>query len=40
MDVARSIQEIVEEIVLLLGQTIHKETGEKYLCMGGGVALN
>ena len=40
MDVARSIQEIIEEIVLLLGQTIYRETGEENLCMGGGVALN
>lgn len=40
MDVARSIQEVVEEIVLLLGQTVYRETSERYLCMGGGVALN
>jgi carbamoyltransferase len=40
MDIARSIQEIVEEVVLLLGHTISRETGEKNLCMGGGVALN
>ncbi len=40
MDVARSIQDIIEEIVLLLGQTIFRETGEENLCMGGGVALN
>ncbi len=40
MDVARSIQEVVEEIILLLGQTVFRETGERYLCMGGGVALN
>jgi carbamoyltransferase len=40
MDVARSIQEVVEEIVLLLGHTIYRETGEESLCMGGGVALN
>jgi carbamoyltransferase len=40
MDMARSVQEVVEEIVLMLGKTIHRETGEEYLCMGGGVALN
>jgi carbamoyltransferase len=40
MDVARSIQDVVEEIVLLLGRTIFSETGEKLLCMSGGVALN
>lgn len=40
MDMARSIQAVTEEIVLRLGRTVHKETGQKYLCMAGGVALN
>ncbi len=40
MDLARSIQEVTEEIVLRLGRTIHQETGNEYLCMAGGVALN
>ena len=40
MDLARSVQEVTEEIVLKISNTIHKETGNKYLCMAGGVALN
>lgn len=40
MDLARSIQEVTEEIILRLGQTIHQETGKKNLCLAGGVALN
>ena len=40
MDLARSIQSVVEEVVLSQGRYIHKETGEKYLCLSGGVALN
>ena len=40
MDLARSIQEVTEEIMLQLGQTVYYETGMEYLCMAGGVALN
>jgi carbamoyltransferase len=40
MDIARSIQEVTEEVVLRLARTIHKEQGTEYLCMAGGVALN
>lgn len=40
MDVAASIQAVTEEIVLLLGRHVHKETGQNNLCMAGGVALN
>jgi carbamoyltransferase len=40
MDIAASIQKVTEEVVLRLAQTIHKETGEKNLCLAGGVALN
>ncbi len=40
MDLARSVQEATEEIVLRLARHIRKETGERYLCMAGGVALN
>ncbi len=39
-DLARSIQEVTEEIVLRIAQTIHRETGEERLCLAGGVALN
>ena len=40
MDLAASIQDITEEIVLRLGRSIATETGEKNLCLAGGVALN
>ena len=40
MDIARSIQVVTEEVVLRLARTVHKETGEKNLCLAGGVALN
>ncbi|MFQ5861882.1 MAG: carbamoyltransferase [Candidatus Brocadiales bacterium] len=40
MDLARSIQEVTEEVILRMGRHIRKETGKKYLCLAGGVALN
>jgi len=40
MDLARSVQDVTEEIVLKMGRHIHKETGQKNLCLAGGVALN
>lgn len=40
MDMAASIQVVTEEVVMRLAKTLHKETGEKYLCLAGGVALN
>lgn len=40
MDIAASIQLVTEEIVLRLARTVHKETGNDYLCLAGGVALN
>jgi carbamoyltransferase len=40
MDVARSIQEVTEEVVLRICRHIRNETGQKYLCLAGGVALN
>jgi carbamoyltransferase len=40
MDLARSIQEVTEEVMLRLSQTLHRETGSDYLCLAGGVALN
>ena len=40
MDVAASIQAVTEEVVLRLARTLHRETGEQYLCLAGGVALN
>ena len=40
MDIASSIQEATEEIVLRVGRTIHRELDVPYLCLAGGVALN
>lgn len=40
MDLARSIQAVTEEIVLRIGHHVHQVTGEKNLCLAGGVALN
>src|SRR5206468_7934777 len=40
MDLARSIQEITEEVMLKMARHVYKETGLKQLCMAGGVALN
>jgi carbamoyltransferase len=40
MDIARSIQVVTEEVVMRLAKTVHKETGQKNLCLAGGVALN
>jgi carbamoyltransferase len=39
-DLARSVQEVLEEAVLRLGRHVHRETGLDRLCLGGGVALN
>ena len=40
MDLARSIQEVTEEVMLRLSRTVHRETGAEHLCLAGGVALN
>ena len=40
MDLASSIQEVTEEIIVKLAKSIFKLTGERNLCMAGGVALN
>lgn len=40
MDVAKSIQEVTEEIVLKTARHVRHVTGKKYLCLSGGVALN
>ena len=40
MDIAASIQEITEEIILKMVNHVHKETNMKNLCLAGGVALN
>ncbi|WP_342734259.1 carbamoyltransferase [Bradyrhizobium sp. B117] len=40
MDLAASIQAITEEIVLKLAKEIRATTGQRNLCLAGGVALN
>jgi len=40
MDLAASIQVVVEECMLRQAVYLHKETGLENLCMAGGVALN
>ena len=40
MDIAASIQEVTEEIVLRIVRHLHSETGLENLCLAGGVALN
>ncbi|NJL28371.1 MAG: carbamoyltransferase, partial [Thermoanaerobaculia bacterium] len=39
-DLARSLQLLLEEILLEKIQYLHRRTGSKNLCMAGGVALN
>ena len=40
MDMARSIQDVAEEVILKLAEWSKKKTGIKNLCLAGGVALN
>ncbi len=40
MDLAKSVQVVTEEVMMKTAGHIHKMTGEKYLCLAGGVALN
>ncbi len=40
MDLARSIQVVTEDMMLRLCRKLHAETGQRNLCMAGGVALN
>jgi len=40
MDLARSIQEVTEEVMLRMARHVHKQTKQKNLCLAGGVALN
>jgi carbamoyltransferase len=40
MDVAASIQAVLDEIVLRLTRNLAKKSGAKNLCLAGGVALN
>lgn len=40
MDLARSVQEVTELVMLRLANSLHEETGIPNLCLSGGVALN
>jgi len=40
MDLACSIQDVTNEIILRMARHIRKETGQRNLCLAGGVALN
>jgi len=40
MDLARSVQEVTEEVMMRMARTAHRETGLESLCLAGGVALN
>jgi len=40
MDLARSVQEVTEEVMLKQARYVRQESGEPNLCLAGGVALN
>jgi len=40
MDVARSIQDVTEAVILKMAHHVYNQTKQKYLCLAGGVALN
>jgi len=40
MDLARSVQEVTEEILFRMARHARQETGQRNLCLAGGVALN
>ena len=40
MDLACSIQDVINEVMLRMARHIRKETGQRNLCLAGGVALN
>ncbi len=40
MDLAASIQKVTEDIVLRMANHVHRRTGQRNLCLAGGVALN
>ena len=39
-DIASSIQQVTEEVMLSMARNLYKETGQKRLCIAGGVGLN
>jgi len=40
MDLARSVQDVTEEVMFRLARHVRRQTGQKHLCLAGGVALN
>ena len=40
MDVAASVQKVTEEVMMRQARHVHECTGQKNLCLAGGVALN
>ena len=40
MDLARSIQEVTEDIMVKMANHVHAVTGQENICLAGGVALN
>lgn len=40
MDLAASIQKVVQDVIIKIAENIAEETGQKNLCLAGGVALN
>ncbi len=40
MDLAASVQAVIEEVIIKLAKSIRHQTGQKNLCLAGGVALN
>ena len=40
MDIAASIQQVTEDVMLRMARHVHAQTGMKNLCLAGGVALN
>jgi carbamoyltransferase len=40
MDIAASIQQVTEDMMLRCARHVHETTGQKNLCLAGGVALN
>ncbi len=40
MDLAASIQAVLEEVMMLTVRHLHEATGKRHLCLAGGVALN
>ncbi len=40
MDLARSVQEVCEEVMMRMARTVYRDTGLGNLCLAGGVALN